>query len=100
MVDMNSINEWFTQQYVNLAIDGLNDGPAKMPPGFEKVATLMQWGKWVGLVVCILCLVGFFAHLASERQNGGGSGSMGWLGKILIGVIGISAVFSLVGFLV
>ncbi|MDR1447956.1 MAG: hypothetical protein LBI63_03215 [Candidatus Ancillula sp.] len=93
---MNNITN-LVARGINLAIEGLNDGPAKMPPGFQAVSQIFGWGKWVAFVVCIGCLIGFFAHLATERQNGGGSGSIGWLGKILLAIIGISATFGLVG---
>jgi hypothetical protein len=76
-----------------------DQGPAA-PPGFDKVAQFFAWGKWAALVVGIAALIGFFAHLTWERQNGGGSGSMGWLGKILIGVVGVSAVGAIAGFII
>jgi hypothetical protein len=69
-----------------------------MPPGFGKVVQMFGMAKWVSLVVCVFALVGYFARLAMERQSGGGSGSTGWLGKILISIVGISAVGTFIGF--
>jgi hypothetical protein len=70
-----------------------------MPPGFDNVKLLFQYGKWAALVVCVGALIGFFGYLAVQRQQGGGGGggSIGWLGKILIAIIGISGVFGLFG---
>jgi hypothetical protein len=98
-----------------LAVDGdttggTNNGPlgniddvstaAQMPPGFEQVAAVLGWARWGAMIVCVGALIGFFGHLAMERQSGGGNGSIGWLGKILIAVIGISAAVSLIGFFI
>lgn len=77
-----------------------DDVQTKMPPGFQQVADILGWARWGALVVCIGALIGFFGHLAMERQNGGGNGSIGWLGKILVAIIGISAALSLVGFFI
>lgn len=90
-------------EFLNFAdLPGIDDTTAKttMPSGFEKVAQLLGWARWGALVVCIAALIGFFAHLAMERQNGGGQGSIGWLGKILVAIIGISAAITFVGLLV
>jgi hypothetical protein len=67
-----------------------------MPPGFEAVGIVFGWGKWVALVVAVSCLIAFFARLTTERQSGG-AGSVGWLGKILIGIFGISGIFGIAG---
>lgn len=90
-------------QFLNFAeLPGINDQNTKpaMPSGFDQVAQLLGWARWGALVVCIAALIGFFAHLAMERQNGGGQGSIGWLGKILIAIIGISAAITVVGLLI
>ena len=74
-------------------------GPGGMPPGFEAVTTVMGWAKWVGLGVAVvgLIILGVTMTVSARRGEGGDIG--GWLGRLLVGVIVISAAFTIVGFL-
>jgi hypothetical protein len=74
-------------------------GQGDMPPGFEAFTTVMGWAKWVGLGVAVvgLILLGVSMTVSARRGEGGEIG--GWLGRLLVGVIIISAAFTIVGFL-
>jgi hypothetical protein len=74
-------------------------GQGEMPPGFEAFPTIMGWAKWVGLGVAVVAVIilGVSMTLSARRGEGGEIG--GWLGRVLIGVIFISAAFTLVSFL-
>jgi hypothetical protein len=70
-----------------------------MPPGFEAFTTTMGWAKWVGLGVAVvgLIILGVTMTVSARRGEGGAIG--GWLGRLLLGVIIVSASFTLVSFL-
>ncbi|MCJ1697719.1 hypothetical protein MT349_18205 [Rathayibacter caricis] len=74
-------------------------GPGGMPPGFEAFTTTMGWAKWVGLGVAVvgLIILGVTMTVSARRGEGGEIG--GWLGRLLLGVIIVSASFTLVSFL-
>ena len=74
-------------------------GPGGMPPGFEAFTTVMGWAKWVGLGVAVvgLIILGVTMTVSARRGEGGEIG--GWLGLLLVGVIIVSAAFTIVGFL-
>ncbi|MCJ1685331.1 hypothetical protein C5C36_13830 [Rathayibacter sp. AY1G1] len=74
-------------------------GPGGMPPGFEAFTTVMGWAKWVGLGVAVvgLIILGVTMTVSARRGEGGEIG--GWLGRLLVGVIIVSAAFTIVGFL-
>ena len=73
--------------------------PGGMPPGFESFTVVMGWAKWVGLGVAVvgLIILGVTMTVSARRGEGGEIG--GWLGRLLVGVIVISAAFTIVGFL-
>ncbi len=73
---------------------------AVQPPGTEGFVTIMGWGKWVALAVCILGLIVAGALMAVNSRRGEGGEHVGKIGMALAGVIVISAAASLVGFLV
>lgn len=74
-------------------------GSGSMPPGFEAFTTVMGWAKWVGLGVAVvgLIILGVTMTVSARRGEGGEIG--GWLGRLLVGVIIVSAAFTIVGFL-
>ncbi|WP_216363758.1 hypothetical protein [Subtercola boreus] len=76
-----------------------NPGSGTMPPGFEAFTTIMGWAKWLGLGVAVvgLIILGVTMTVSARRGEGGEIG--GWLGRLLVGVIIISAAFTIVGFL-
>ena len=69
------------------------------PPGTEGFITIMGWGKWVALAICILGLIAAGALMAVQSRRGEGGEHVGKIGMALGGVIVISAAGALVGFL-
>lgn len=76
------------------------DPNSVQPPGTEGFNTIMGWGKWAALAVCILGLFAAGALMAIQSRRGEGGEHVGKIGMALGGVIVISAAASLVGFLV
>ena len=77
-----------------------NPGTGSMPPGFELFATIMGWGKWIALGVLVLSLIIAGVRLCmAQRRGDDASDEAGAIGKVLIGVIIVSAAFTLVTFL-
>lgn len=83
---------------VSMAVD-LPDSPAIQPPGTGSVSTLIGWGKWVALAVCLAAGIAAFALLAIKSRHGDGSEGVGWIVKVLIAVVGVSAIASMIGFI-
>ncbi|WP_066303432.1 hypothetical protein [Arthrobacter luteolus] len=69
------------------------------PPGTEGFNSVMSWGKWVALAVCVLGLFAAGALMAIQSRRGEGGEHVGKIGMSLGGVIVISAAGALVGFL-
>ena len=74
-------------------------GPGGMPPGFEAFTTTMGWAKWVGLGITVVGLIVLGVTMTFSARRGEGGEIGGWLGRLLIGVIIVSASFALVSFL-
>ncbi len=72
---------------------------AIQPPGTDGINTLMGWGKWVALAVCILGLFSAGALMAVQSRRGEGGEHVGKIGMSLGGVIVIAAAAAMVGFL-
>ncbi|RCK70113.1 hypothetical protein DT076_07910 [Desertihabitans brevis] len=77
----------------------IGDPTAQQPPGTEGLNTILGWGKWVALAVCILGLFAAGALMAVQSRRGEGGEHVGKLGWALAGVVVISAAASIVGFL-
>ena len=75
-------------------------GAGTMPPGFAAFTTVMGWAKYVGLGIAVVGLIMLGVSLTISARRGEGGEIGGWLGRLLIGVIIISAAFTIVGFLV
>ena len=75
-------------------------GTGSQPPGFDMFSTVMGWGKWMalGILVLSLILAGVKLGLA-QRRGDDASDDVAGIGKALIGVILVSAAFTLVSFL-
>lgn len=78
----------------------LPDPDAIQPPGTGKVSTVMGWGKWIALVICILSLMAAGARMSYEQRHGGGGEHVSTIMKVLFGVIIISAASAIVGFII
>lgn len=79
-----------------------NPGGGVMPPGGEKVTTILQWVAWLAFGACVLGAIvagGMMALAASGRHEGGGrhATSLGW---VFAGCIVIGSASGLVGALV
>ena len=75
-------------------------GSGSMPPGFTLFATVMGWGKWIALGILVLSLIMAGVRLGiAQRRGDDASEDAGAIGKALVGVIIVSAAFTLVSFL-
>jgi len=79
--------------------DLLPDPEPVAPPGAEGIATIIGWAKWVALIVAVLALIAAGALIGVQRRRGEGDESLGWIVKILVGVVVVGAAASLVAFL-
>ena len=87
-------------QFLSLPLDDVVPTPvAAQPPGPEKVATLLGWGKWIGLAMCVAGLIVAGAMMAIQSRRGEGGEHVGTIGKVLAAVILIGAAGAIVGFL-
>lgn len=87
-------------QFLSLPLDDVVPTPvAAQPPGTEKVATLLGWGKWIGLAMCVAGLIVAGAMMAIQSRRGEGGEHVGTIGKVLAAVILIGAAGAIVGFL-
>lgn len=75
------------------------DPAAVKPPGFDGIDSIMGWAKWAALAVCIVALIGVGALMALPSRRSEGGEHAGNVGKVLMGVVVISAAAALVGFL-
>jgi hypothetical protein len=78
----------------------LPDPEPTQPPGTSGFVTIMGWVKWVALAVCIIGLIVAGAMMAINSRRGEGSEHAALIGRILAGVVIISAAATIVGFLV
>lgn len=84
----------------HLAAGVPDPGAGSMPPGFGAFTTVMGWAKYIGLGIAVVGLIMLGVSLTISARRGEGGEIGGWLGRLLIGVIIISAAFTIVGFLV
>lgn len=73
-------------------------GPVQ-PPGTSGFVSIMAWGKWVALAVCILGIIAGGTMMAIQSRRGEGGERVAQIGMALGGVIVISAAAVVVGFL-
>lgn len=74
-------------------------GKGDAPPGAEKFTTIMGWGKWAALGVCVMALIFAGAKLGLGNRHGDGSEHAGRIGSVLIGTAIVAGAFSIIGFL-
>lgn len=75
------------------------DPDTTQPPGFDGVLSILGWAKWAALAVCVVALIAVGALMAIPSRRSEGGEHAGNVGKVLLGVVVISAAASLVGFL-
>lgn len=77
----------------------LPDPQPVAPPGFEAVATILGWAKWVALIIAILALIAVAVmFMINSRRGEGGEHVKGFV-AVLVGVMVIGAATALVGFI-
>lgn len=74
-------------------------GPSQAPPGFDRFTDMMGWVKWLCLGVLVISLMAAGAKMGFGGRHGDGEEHAGRVGRVLIGVIIVTAAGSLVGFL-
>lgn len=84
---------------MTLPLDVPDPGDGSAPPGFDNFETIMGWAKWVALGVCVLALIAAGALMGVQQRRGEGGEHAGRILGALVGVMIISAAFSVVGFL-
>lgn len=77
----------------------LPDGAATPPPGTGKFGDVMGWLKWVALSLLAVLLIAAFVQNGKSNKRGDASEAPEWIGRILVGAIGVTAAVSLIGFL-
>lgn len=77
----------------------LPDPDPVAPPGTEGVTTIISWVKWGALIVAVLALIAAGAMIGLQRRRGEGDEGIGWIAKILVGVVIIGGAVSLISFL-
>jgi hypothetical protein len=82
-----------------LPLENPRIGTPTKPPGFDKIEDILGWVKWLCLALLIVSLMVAGARLGFGSRHGDGEEHAGRIGRVLIGVILLSAAGSLVGFL-
>ena len=77
----------------------LPDPAPVAPPGFEAVATILGWAKWVGLIAAIIALIAVAVMFMFNSRRGEGGEHIRTFVFILLGVMLIGAATALVGFI-
>mgnify|MGYP004535845623 CR=1 FL=1 len=90
---------------LTLAADAVNltallpDPDPVAPPGFEGVATILGWAKWVGLIAGILALIGIAVMFMFNSRRGEGGEHVQKFVAVLVGVMVIGSATALIGFI-
>lgn len=69
------------------------------PPGADKFFTMLNWGYWVALALCVGGLIIVGVRFAIAMRNGEGSETAKSLGLVMFGIIIVISASSLVKFL-
>lgn len=84
---------------LSVRMDIPTPGDPKAPPGFERFTDMMGWVKWLCLGVLVISLMAAGAKMGFGSRQGDGEEHAGRVGRVLLGVIIVTAAGSLVGFL-
>lgn len=82
-----------------LPMDVPNPGNGTAPPGFQKITTIMGWGKWIALGILVMALIFAGVRLGIAGRRGDGGEHAAGVGWALGGVLVVSGAFTLVTFL-
>lgn len=85
--------------HASVAFAAIPNPTTQEPPGFGGVMSILGWAKWAALAVCVVALIAVGALMALPSRRSEGGEHAGNVGKVLLGVVTISAAASLVGFL-
>jgi hypothetical protein len=96
---MLSLVNDLSQVVASLPMDVPNPGKGEAPPGFERFTDILGWAKWLALGVLVVSLIAAGARLGFGGRSGDGEEHAGRIGRVLLGVIIVTASFSLVSFL-
>lgn len=83
-----------------LPLEVPDPGQGSAPPGAGKFKDIMGWAKWLSLGILVVALMAAGAMLGFGGRSGDGGEHAGRIGRVLAGVIVVSAAFSAVGLLV
>jgi hypothetical protein len=75
-------------------------GSGVAPPGSAKFITILQWGAWLALGVCVLGVIAAGAMMGIQHRHGTGGENASRLGWVLAGCVVIGSASALVGALV
>lgn len=82
-----------------LPFDVPDPGSGTAPPGAGKFKDIRGWAKWLAFGVCIIALFVAGAMLGFGGRTGEGGEHAARVGRVLVGVVIVSAATALVGFL-
>jgi len=82
-----------------LPLEVPNPGDGAAPPGSGKFKDIMGWVKWLCLGVLVVALMARGAMFSFGRGHEGGEAAAA-VGRVLVGVIIVSAAFTTVGLLI
>jgi hypothetical protein len=68
-----------------LPMNGIPDPTAARPPGMESIDTVLNWGKWVALIICVGALIAAGALMAFNSRRGEGGEHVGRIASALFG---------------
>lgn len=93
---LTSANDFVSALPMGGAVPGVT---AERPPGMESIDTVLNWGKWIALIVCVGALIAAGAVMAFNSRRGEGGEHIGRIGSALFGVCIIGGASSMIGFL-
>ncbi len=75
---------------------GSSVNAGQQAPGSENIVTLMEYGIWIALGVCVLSLIALGARMGLAHRRGEGADYLGKIGLVLVAVVLISAASAIV----
>lgn len=85
---------------LNVLAQAPNPGNGEPPPGSDKFLTILQWGAWIGLGICVIGVIIAGASMAVQHRHGGGGEHATRLGWVMAGCVVVGSSSALVGALI
>ena len=82
-----------------LPMNGVPNPTAERPPGMDGIDTVLNWGKWIALIICVGALIAAGAVMAFGGRRGEGGEHIQRIANALFGVCVIGGAGSMIGFL-